>query len=266
MDFRRIEWIFLFVFIGIDLFLGINYFQSNHLTKSTINPNQSAQIIKELHSDNISFNNLSNKKGEGYYLASQPGNDLQQNVNKLHGQHATFTTVNNHPLMISYLNTPIDVRADQRLNAVKNLVKNPNMILFGDHYQYAPDLSNRTQIVFVEKFSEGTVYDERGQLTFKINHNGTINQYVQSYINNITILREKMATISAQEAVVALYTDNEIPDNSIIKWTKLAYTWLLDANGSAIYIPAWYVGIENKNTRNITIKKINAFNRTLIKS
>lgn len=266
MDFRRIEWIFLFVFIGIDLVLGINYFQSSHLAKSMINPNQSTQIIKELHSDNISFNTLSNKKGEGYYLASRPSDDLRQNVTKLRGQRDVFNTTNDYTFMIGYLNTPINVRPEQRLTAVKALVKDPNMILFGNHYQYAANLSNRTQIVFVEKFDEGMIYDERGQLTFKINHNGTITQYIQSYISGITLLREKMPTISAQEAVVALYTDNEIANNSIIKWTKLAYTWLLDANGSVVYVPAWYVGVENKNTKNITIKRINAFNRTLIKS
>lgn len=266
MDFKRIEWIFLFVFTCIDIFLGINYFQNSHLAKTTTNVDQSKQVVKELRSDNISFNHLSNKKGTGYYLASQPNNALQQNVAKLRDQHDVFNTVNDHVLMTGYLNTPIDVRAEQRLTAVKALVQNPNMILFGHAYRYAANLSTRNQIVFVETFPEGPVYDERGQLTFKINHNGTISQYSQSYIGNVTTLREKMPTISAQEAVLALYTDNEIPDYSIIKWTKLAYTWLLDANGSVVYVPAWYVGIENKDTKNITIKRINAFTKALIKN
>ena len=108
--------------------------------------------------------------------------------------------------------------------------------------------------------------DEHGQLVFLI-EDGQINQYTQTYANKIQILREKeMTKVSAKEAVIDLYTDNEIPNNSKVSWVKLGYSALLDANSSTVYVPVWQVAIENKNSKSVVVKRINAFTGALMKN
>ena len=63
MDFRRIEWIFLVIFVAIDIFLFVSFRQSG-----TVQTSGSAQtgdsngtIIKEMKSDQIKFSQPSAK-------------------------------------------------------------------------------------------------------------------------------------------------------------------------------------------------------------
>jgi hypothetical protein len=46
----------------------------------------------------------------------------------------------------------------------------------------------------------------------------------------------------------------------------LAYSYLLDAKGSTVYVPAWYIGVKNRATGNVTVKRVNAITRTVMKN
>lgn len=63
MDYRKIEWIFLIAFLGLNMFLFSIYNESQNEENSISRYNQTDTIEKRLANDNISVSGkLSNKK------------------------------------------------------------------------------------------------------------------------------------------------------------------------------------------------------------
>ncbi|MFD0898139.1 two-component system regulatory protein YycI [Loigolactobacillus binensis] len=262
MDFKRIEVIFLIVFVCLNIFLFTSYKQNQHVeTVNNDDISQSAMVLREMRGDQITVPTLATKVGSGYYLSSGSSQALQNASQRLQNQRYSFT--NNR--LYSRLVHPISVKNGKDTAALKNVLANPRMVAFGKHYRYSKLFSTANRLVYTQKLPEGDLYDAQGEIIFQIS-NKQIVSYEQSYISKVTTLREKEATITEKQAVLALYSNNAIANGATIKWTTLGYSRLLDANDSSVYIPTWFIAVENKNSGNVQIKRINAFSSVLMKA
>ncbi|MGO2638797.1 MAG: two-component system regulatory protein YycI, partial [Enterococcus viikkiensis] len=67
MDFRKIEWIFFFVFIGLNIFLFSIFWSNQHEQSLVTNSNQREDIIHRLKNDDIELKEkISDEHREGY--------------------------------------------------------------------------------------------------------------------------------------------------------------------------------------------------------
>ncbi|BAN75718.1 MULTISPECIES: two-component system regulatory protein YycI [Lacticaseibacillus] len=253
MDFRRIEWIFLVVFVGLNIFLGISYFQVQQVDLAT---------ITDITRDQIKLPHLSKKTPQGDYLASQANTALSAARSLLVKQQVTISEGDYQELQAS-LDEPITLKKNQEQQQLATFVK--NNVYHGKEYEYAPALSNDERIVFAQHPKAGLIYDRRAAVTLHVNDNRLVS-YTQTYLSKLSVLRDRLNLMSEQDAVIALYRDNDIPNNSAIVSTKLAYSYLLDAKGSTVYVPAWYIGVKNRATGNVTVKRVNAITRTVMKN
>lgn len=260
MDFKRIEVIFLIVFFSLDIFLFLSFRNSQQLVSSTSN---NTSTVAEMRKRNISFGSLDSKSGYAYYLGSQPNDDLEENSNKLQDQKVEYEEVN-HTLS-STLDSPISVTSSNRKKIMDKFIKKESNVLYGKNYKYAPQLSTHSQMVYVATSNLGDTYDKTDQLIFTIS-NGEVLGYTQTYIRSMIILHERQSIKSEKDVITNLYANSEIPNNSKIAYANLAYTKLLEAKGSTIYIPVWFVTIKNKDSKVSTTKKVNAFTGNIIKS
>lgn len=262
MDFKRIEVIFLIVFVCLNIFLFTSYKQNQHVeTVNNDDVSQSTMILREMHEDQITIPKLATKVHSGYYLSSQPNETLQNASQKLQNQRYSFS----NDRLYSRLVRPINAKNGKYTEELKELLANPRMIAFGKHYRYSKLFSTTDRIVYTQKLPEGNLYDAHGEIIFQISGKQIVS-YEQTYINKVTTLREKEATITEKQAVLALYSNNAIANGATIKWTTLGYSRLLDANNSSVYIPTWFIAVENKNSGNVQIKRINAFSSVLMKA
>ena len=72
MNFRKIQWIFLIIFISLDCFLFYSWKQMNPNVNYN---NNSSSVIKEMESDSISLpKTLSSSERSGYYLSGDINN------------------------------------------------------------------------------------------------------------------------------------------------------------------------------------------------
>lgn len=113
-------------------------------------------------------------------------------------------------------------------------------------------------ILFVQTSEFGSIYDTAGQLIITIK-DGAIDNYTQTYMGPITSVRELQPTISSWHAIKAMYTDRDLSNNSRVNKIKLGYSKLVEVRGSTILLPTWLVWVESKNTKNVTLKRVNAF-------
>ena len=262
MDFKRIEVIFLFVFIALDIFLFSSYRQSRNAVVS-ISSAGGSSLTKEMSQDNITLaGKLDNHPSHGYYLASTEHHTLRD-YTKLRNQSISYNSDKDQ--INSTLDEPILVFSSQPWKTINKYKNKDQNVLFGKEYQYCANLSDRNNLVYVQTQKWGQFYSLNGRLTFQLAQ-GRLVGYQQTYIGKLNVLRKKQSTISERRAVDSLYTNNELPNNSQVKWTSLAYNKLLNFKGSTIYIPIWYVGFVTKGNKNMEIRKINAFNGGLMKN
>ena len=86
MDFKRIEWIFLIVFIGINIFLGIELWQTPTLLSAGSTPTQT-DIKSETSADQITIPKVNDKQEDGYYLAAKTDNSwIKKATQQVKGQ------------------------------------------------------------------------------------------------------------------------------------------------------------------------------------
>ncbi len=111
----------------------------------------------------------------------------------------------------------------------------------------------------------GLIYSTEAQVRFNLNANHQIVSYTQSYLQDVKSLREKSETISETRALIWLYQYNEIPNNTKVVWSKLAYTKLLSIDTDRVFIPTWVIAIKPQNSPQVQLKKINAFTGGIIK-
>ncbi|WP_225047973.1 two-component system regulatory protein YycI [Lacticaseibacillus kribbianus] len=263
MDFRRIEMIFLIVFIGINIFLGVSFFQSQQVDLATSSSGTS-EIIADIRRDQIKLPHLTTSTPTGGYLSSENADTKPWPIDKLTGQYAHFTEKNGYTL-VSTLDTPVTAKGDKAAVTLQKWVQGTRHVAHGDQYVYVPGLSTKDRYVFAQRIDGHTLYDALARLTLTVS-DGKLTGYTQTYLRGITQLRTNMALCSAQDAVVTLYRENEIPNSATVRWTKLAYTYLLDVKGATVYVPAWFVGVESSGSKNVTVKKLNAINKTVLKA
>jgi regulatory protein YycI of two-component signal transduction system YycFG len=81
-----------------------------------------------------------------------------------------------------------------------------------------------------------------------LNDNREIVSYEQTYLEDIKPMNNKKAILPALKAVVTLYNNDYLPENSKITTVKLGYYNLLkSSSASYLLTPTWRVKVNNKD-------------------
>lgn len=277
MDFRKINLIFVIVFIGLNLFLFSIYREGQNEQEVVVRSNQTEGIESRLKNDNVTVAvKLSDEHREGYYLSAEQS-DFSQAITTARKEQAdtelfrTNTTISDNELIFypqksSYITTE---KPDVTLEA---FLGQKSLVLFGGDYQYAADLSNLDdeypQIVGTQSFEGIPFNDASAQITINLETEKErlkVAKYVQTHLENIEPLREKMKLYSEAEVVNTLFINNKLPTNSKITKTLLAYSQTLEVREKNVFVPVWFVWIESSD-KTVQIERVNALNNTIVTS
>ncbi|MCM6796466.1 two-component system regulatory protein YycI [Levilactobacillus brevis] len=267
MDFRRIEWLFLVAFIVIDIFL-FAAFQRDTSGETDTSSNRSSSdttILKEMRADNISFKAPSKKSGEGYYISTSNDSSIKSSLTSLSNQTVRYQS---DGTITSTFKTPITgVDTQHPDKTLDTVVSNSTLILNGTDYTYNTKLSSHNTVVYTQEVAAGPIYSRYGEIRFSLTNAGTVTGYTQGYLANVSTLREKTETISERKALIWLYQYNQIPNNTKVVWTKLAYTRYFNLKNSSVYIPTWVIAVRSNSGNNagvLQLKHVNAFTGAIL--
>lgn len=266
MDFKRIEWIFLIVFIGINIFLGIELWQTPTLLSAGSTPTQTQTDIKsETSADQITIPKVNDKQEDGYYLAAKTDNSwIKKATQQVKVQVENNSSEN---LIYVHLDKPITLSKNKKeaLRQVMRFKDDSQNVYQGKDYAYLSELSERDDYIFNQKTKYGEFFAATARLHIIVKDNQIVS-YSQSYVDDLNPVRERQNTISSKAAVDSLYTYSELPNNSKVILLKQVYTKLLTVKGNTIYIPTWLAAIENNTSKTVTLKRVNAFTGTIIQN
>ena len=266
MDFKRIELIFLIVFIGINIFLGIELWQTPTLLSAGSTPTQTQTDIKsETSADQITIPKVNDKQEDGYYLAAKTDNSwIKKATQQVKVQVENNSSEN---LIYVHLDKPITLSKNKKeaLRQVMRFKDDSQNVYQGKNYAYLSELSERDDYIFNQKTKYGEFFAATARLHIIVKDNQIVS-YSQSYVDDLNPVRERQNTISSKAAVDSLYTYSELPNNSKVILLKQVYTKLLTVKGNTIYIPTWLAAIENNTSKTVTLKRVNAFTGTIIQN
>ena len=269
MDFKRVEGIFLVVFLFLNMFLFYVYQEGKTEQKTVSTGTISENIEERLRADDIKVpHSLSEKIHQGYYLSAEEGQFFQDAKEQLKNQEWQVNDAQLTSQLFSKTDTVID--SDNGEKEVEDFITKKGNVLYSDEYKYSTFESQKdTKYMFHQEWEGLPVYDETSQLSVNLQKDNvevaTIDSYEQTYITNIEALRDPQRLISDREAIISLYTNNRLQSGNKIKWIELGYTRIFTVREKNVYIPAWFVAVES-NKNNIQIEKVNAFSSAIISS
>lgn len=270
MDFRKIEWIFFLVFIGLNIFLFSIYWNNQHEQSLVTSSNQREDILQRLENDEITVKEeVSDEHREGYYLSAE-----QDNFESLLSATGNQTIARNSNIsdkvLTSYPSEETKFDLKKATSSFNRLMNNKNFILDGQEYTYLSDISKKdddlAKIVGAQSYEGIPFVDETSRVTLDIEKNNDqeqIMKYTQTRLKEIEPLREKMTLYSEKEILNTLYINNSIPSNSTITNIYLGYFRTLEVREKNVYVPVWFVKIRTSD-KTTQIEKVNALNNQVI--
>ncbi|ANZ60653.1 hypothetical protein AYR62_13695 [Secundilactobacillus paracollinoides] len=259
MNFKRIQGIFLIIFIAIDVFLFVFY---NRSSVTNSDSSSGSNILEEMRKDQISFNKPANSAHEGFYFSADNTTALRQQATGLQQQSYRFDGTE----LVSEFKRTVTVPKGKTKKTLDKIVDNPVLVAFGDSYSYSKQLSTNTEVVYVQRVASGPVYSKYGQIRFTLNSERRVVGYSQNYLSDVKLLKEKTKTISEEKALTWLYQYNELSNGARVDWDNLAYTRLLTARGQYVFIPTWVFAIRMSGSSTTILKRVNAYTGEIIKT
>ncbi|HCM90375.1 MULTISPECIES: two-component system regulatory protein YycI [Vagococcus] len=269
MDFKRVEGIFLAVFLFLNMFLFYVYQEGKPKQDTSSSRSISENIEERLKADEISLpHSLSSKSKQGYYLSAEESELVVEAKESLKNQE---WQVNNSKLFSQLpRRNDIDVSDKDEVKKVKAFIAQKQNVIKGDEYvMNAHESSSNKKYVFSQVWEDIPFYDETSQLAIYLSKNEgnrlMVDSYEQTYLNNIEPLRDQQAIVSEREAVISLYTNNSLQPGSKIKWIDLGYTRIFTIRGKNVYVPAWFIAVESSKN-SVKTERVDAFSGSIISS
>ncbi|MDF7637939.1 two-component system regulatory protein YycI [Lactobacillus sp. ESL0791] len=267
MDRKRIEWLFLIIFALIDIYLALEILRSPvSLSNADTNTSSATNIRIEMRADGIDLpGKISHKQQSGYYLAAKNRDYLSGKISSLSQVNAHYSKSNNNLTATPKTAVLLNGNSKDILQQIIDFKNDPKNVPYGKKFKYEASMSGNDSYCFVQNSNYGAVYDNGAQLLVTV-HNKQIDNYTISYMGPVNSVREPQLIISAWRAVSAMYTDREIGNNSKVMQIKLGYSKLTQVRGNTILLPSWLIWVENKTTKNITLKRVNAFTAQVLQT
>lgn len=263
MDFKRIERILIIAFLLLNIYLVYILWDQRQDVVNT-NENQSLNLIQEIENNNISLPIFSLEKESLGYLQANKDTNIQEHFSELNNlmeeissDGSTYTATLSEPLQLSSGGedlTPAD------LAKIDRLVSSEEQIAFGEEYEYLTYQRNLNQVVYTQRVGDIPILDGTASIRFAVDSNQRIIQFEQTYAGNLEMSPDvSREIITDKRAVEILYQNNRIPSGARVDRPVLAYHRTLDLEEISMYIPVWYIQINETN-----LERVNAFDGSII--
>lgn len=263
MDFKRIERILIIAFLLLNIYLVYILWNQRQDVVNT-NENQSLNLIQEIENNNISLPIFSLEKESLGYLQANKDTNIQEHFSELNNlmeeisnDGSTYTATLSEPLQLSSGSedlTPAD------LAKIDRLVSSEEQIAFGEEYEYLTYQRNLNQVVYTQRVGDIPILDGTASIRFAVDSNQRIIQFEQTYAGNLEMSQDvSREIITDKRAVEILYQNNRIPSGARVDRPVLAYHRTLDLEEISMYIPVWYIQINETN-----LERVNAFDGSII--
>ncbi|WP_191991802.1 two-component system regulatory protein YycI [Bacillus aerolatus] len=237
MDWSKTKTIFIAVFLILDIFLLMVFF--NKHSASQFEFIQEASIEDKLKSYNIEYEKLPEEVSEETIITAKTKKFTKKETDRLLNQTVKLSL--NQLILDSYLQKPFKL-GEEKLEDMKSFVESD--VLFGDQYRYWGMNDEKNIAIFYQHYDNKKMFENKnGKLEIKLNNNGEIYAYSQTLLENLEENGKSESILSAYQAIETLYKNGLIKPNSKISNVELGYYTVVTE--LQVLSPTWYFKIKN---------------------
>ncbi|OKL37431.1 two-component system regulatory protein YycI [Domibacillus mangrovi] len=254
MDWNKTKTIFIAVFLVLDLFLAVMFF--NKYDASRFEVIKETSIEEKLQSDRIEYERMPVDAEELSIITAKPKIFSEKEFFFLTKQKMT---INNGTEVISELDKPYDTDGATREKII-SFVK--NNVLQGDRYSYWKRNRDEKTVIFYQQFGDKKLFKNiSGYLKVQLDDADNIISYTQTMLSDIDENREEEAVLTAFQAIDALYKNGRIQPDSEIANAELGYYTFVRLTEAQVLSPTWYFQLKkDEKTEEIYV---NAFDGSI---
>lgn len=255
MDWSKIKTIFIIAFLVLDIYLIYEY---SRLKEEK--PEITAEIPLEnrLANYGVTYPNLPTEISKDQYLSAKSKTFSEEEKTKLEkgllkGQDIRII---DSIMLQSIIEKPISISDPFKKEDLADFIQ--NHVLNGDEYRFWEKKDNT--ITYYQQHDGKTLFQNlKGELTFLVNEENKVVSYNQTYLENVKEIDDEESLVPPIEAIYALFTNSDIPNDSEIKSVELGY-YSQQYTSVQVLSPTWKVTLEdNQNLY------VNALDRQIIK-
>ncbi len=258
MDWSKTKTIFIAVFLVLDVFLAVMFF--NKYGASRFEVIKETTIEEKLQSDGVEYGNMPSDYGELSIITAKPKIFTENDLLFLTKQNTSIQ--NEGTELISVLDKPYETNEASR-EKINSFVK--NNVLQGGQYAYWKRNREEQTVIFYQQIEQKKLFENKnGLLVLQLNEEGDIIGYSQTMLSSVEENGNEEAILPAFQALDALYKNGFIQPESEIKNAELGYytfVQLTESQVLQVLSPTWYFQLEKGNK--IEEMYVNAFDGSI---
>ncbi|MCI2253583.1 two-component system regulatory protein YycI [Domibacillus sp. PGB-M46] len=266
MDWSKTKTIFIAVFLVLDIFLAVMFF--NKYSTSRFEVIKKTSIEQKLQEDGVKHEEMPDDSGERSMIVAKPKTFTEKELFFLTKQKWAIEKSGTE--IVSLLEEPYktDGAARSKLNA---FVK--NNVLHGGEYAYWKRNQEANTVIYYQKIAGKKLFENAaGMLTVQLNNDKDIVSYSQTMLSSVDENRNKETILPALQAIDSLYKNGLVQLDSEISDAELGYYTVVRVDESQqmqldeskvqqVLSPTWYFQL--KKGDKIEEVYVNAFDGSI---
>ncbi|WP_050180246.1 two-component system regulatory protein YycI [Domibacillus robiginosus] len=217
MDWNKTKTIFIGVFLVLNIFLAVMFF--NKYSASPYEVIKKTSIEQKLQQDGVQYEAMPDDTGEHSTIVTKPRTFTEKDLLFLTKQKGAIQ--NDDTEIVSVLEKPYETDGAAR-SKLNSFVK--NNVLHGGEYAYWKRNREANTVIYYQKIEGKKLFENgSGMLTVQLNDEEEITGYSQTMLSNINGNLDEQTILPALEAIDSLYKNGLIQLDSEISNAELGY-------------------------------------------
>lgn len=241
MDWNKTKTIFIAVFLVLNLFLAVMFYNKYGATRFEVIKETS--IEEKLKSDRIEYEKMPVNAEELSIITAKPKIFSENDFLFLTKQKIRIKS--NGTEVVSELDKPYETDG-ATYEKIVSFVK--NNVLQGDRYSYWKRNRDEKTVIFYQQFDNKKLFKNKsGHLTVELDNDNNIISYTQTMLSDIDENGEEEAILTAFQAIDTLYKNGLIQPDSEIANAELGYYTFVQLTEAQVLSPTWYFQLKKAN-------------------
>lgn len=237
MDWSKTKTIYIAVFLVLDVFLAIMFF--NKYGASSFTVIKETSIEEKLKSDSVQYEELPADRGELSHVTAKSKVFTETEMLFVSNQEAVLSQSGTS--VSSTLDKPYNTDGAKR-EKIQAFVN--NSVYQGGQYDYWE--RNDDSVVYVQKIEGKKLFaNSNGMLVLELDEDENITGYTQTMLDSVDESSNEEGILPALDALDALYKNGYIQPGSKIRDAELGYYTLVQLTESQVLSPTWFFRLEN---------------------
>ncbi|OMP66418.1 two-component system regulatory protein YycI [Domibacillus epiphyticus] len=237
MDWNKTKTYFIAVFLVLDLFLAVMFFNKFDATRFEVI--KATSIEDKLKNDRIEYEKMPADAGELSIITAKPKTFSKSDFLFYTNQTIKIDSIDSNGTKIeSVLDKPYETDGAMRDKMI-SFVK--NNVLLGEQYSYWKRDREEKTVIFYQQYDDKKLFQNiSGLVTLKLDDKDNIISYTQTMLSNIDEHTDEEAILTAFQAIDALYQNGLIQPDTEVANAELGYYTLVQLTESQVLSPTWY--------------------------